>query len=71
MAYPQKQANMYGVLVPVNSDDVNQLKISIVTTKDGNSNGRRHVDYPESKTGTKMLLAPPMNHGELCPQKCS
>jgi hypothetical protein len=70
MAYPEKQTIMHGVNIPVDPNDINQLTIGLVTTKAGDGTGRRHEDYPESKTGVKMLLAPPVNHGELCPQKC-
>lgn len=70
MAYPPQQTIVHGVTIPIDPNDVNQLTIGFVTTKAGDGTGRRHEDYPESKSGIKMLLAPPMNHGELCPQKC-
>lgn len=70
MTYPKTQTLMEGVTIPVDANDVNQLTIGLVTTQAGDGTGRRHEDYPESATGIKMLLAPPMNHGELCPQKC-
>lgn len=70
MAYPPQQTILHGVTIPIDPGDVNQLTIGMVTTKAGDGTGRRHVDYPESKSGMKMLMAPPINHGELCPQKC-
>jgi hypothetical protein len=71
MAYPDQPTVMDGTTIPVNPSDVSQLTVGLVTTKAGDGTGRRHVDYPESKNGTKMLLTPPMNHGELCPQQCN
>jgi len=68
MAYPEKQIDIDGTLIPIDPYDVNQLTIGLVTTKT-DSQGK-HPDYPESSNKVKMLVAPPMNHGELCPQKC-
>jgi hypothetical protein len=70
MEYPSQQTIIHGVTIPIDPNDVSQLTIGMVTTKAGDGTGRRHEDYPETKSGIKMLLAPPMNHGELCPQKC-
>jgi hypothetical protein len=67
MAYPEKQIEMHGVTIPVDPNDVGQLTIGLVTTS---AAGERNPDYPESSSGFKMLVAPPMNHGELCPNKC-
>lgn len=68
LQYPEHQTQMGAEIIPINPDDVNQLTIGFVTTKD---DGGRRVDYPESiKTNSPMLLAPPMNHGELCPRIC-
>lgn len=68
MAYPEQQTEMHGVKIPVDPNDVNQLTIGLVTTS--NAAEGKHPDYPETSEGFKMLVAPPMNHGELCPQKC-
>ncbi len=68
MAYPEKQIEIDGTLIPIDPNDVNQLTIGLVTTS--NAAGGKHPDYPQSIGGVKMLVAPPMNHGELCPQKC-
>lgn len=68
MAYPDKQTDFDGVLIPNNPMDVGQITIGLVTTSTS-ANGK-HPDYPESSNNFKMLIAPPMNHGELCPQKC-
>lgn len=68
MTYPDKQeAASDGTLIPQNPNDVSQLTIGLVTTRE---NAGCQDDYPETKEGFKMLLAPPMNHGELCPQQC-
>ncbi len=66
--YPSQQREMDGELIPKKVEDISQLSIGFVTTtsKDG-----RRVDYYESKNEEKVLvLAPPMNHGELCPRLC-
>ena len=68
MAYPAEQTIMHSVTIPADPADVNQLTIGLVTTK---AAGGKHPDYPETGSGFKMLLAPPMNHGELCPTKCN
>ena len=68
MAYPEKQIEMEGVNIPLDPNDVGQLTIGLVTTK---ADGGKNPDYPESSSGFKMLVAPPMNHGELCPTKCN
>lgn len=72
MAYPEKQIEIEdGTLIPVDPKDVGQLTIGLVTTKaEGEGEDARNPDYPESSRGFKMLVAPPINHGELCPQKC-
>ena len=67
MAYPEQQTEMGGVTIPLNPNDVGQLTIGLVTTK---ADGGRNPDYPETSSGIKMLVAPPVNHGELCPQQC-
>lgn len=68
MAYPATQTDFDGVIIPADLNDIGQLTIGMVTTT--TSADGKHPDYPESSGGFKMLVAPPMNHGELCPQKC-
>ncbi len=66
--YPQEQMIIGGEKIPQNPDDTNQLSIGFVTTSSAES---RRRDYPGSITGNKLLVvAPPMNHGELCPRDC-
>jgi hypothetical protein len=68
LQYPETQQEIRGEIIPKNADDLNQLTVGFVTTKmiDG-----QRVDYFESENQKKlMVLAPPMNHGELCPRLC-
>lgn len=67
LQYPKTQTEMDGSTVPVNMIDVNQLTVGIVTTEKVGSSQR---DYPTSSSNTKLLFAPPVNHGSLCPQQC-
>jgi hypothetical protein len=67
LQYPQTQTEMDSKTVPEKMIDVNQLTVGIVTTE---KLGNYQVDYPTSSTDTKLLFAPPVNHGSLCPQQC-
>lgn len=68
MAYPNSQAQMHGMRIPSDPNDVSQLTIGLVTTST-DSEGK-HPDYPETTSKIKMVIAPPINHGELCPNRC-
>lgn len=67
--YPERQTEMYGVQIPPDVNDVNQLSIALVTTKEEGTS--RHPDYPESESSKLLILAAPYNHGQLCPTKCN
>jgi hypothetical protein len=68
LQYPASQIYMDGEKIPQNPLDVNQMSIGIVTTR---QEGTKHPDYPTSSSGIEMLVAPPLNHGALCPQQCN
>ena len=67
--YPERQTTMYGYTVPPDPNDVNKLSVALVTTK--KESEQRHPDYPENKADKMMIFAAPLNHGQLCPQKCN
>ncbi len=68
LQYPKTQITMDGNIIPEKLIDVDQLNVGIVTTE---KVGEYHVDYPISSTKTNLLVAPPLNHGSLCPQICN
>jgi hypothetical protein len=53
--------------IPHDDSFVNQLTIGFVATRQV---GGRHLDYHTSESKQSLLVAPPQNHGELCPTKC-
>ena len=77
LQYPPVQTDYAGDKVPIKVEDVNQLTIGFVTTKSEGGSDMR--DFPEADikmNGNKdvpddiMVFAPPLNHGQLCPQIC-
>ena len=66
-AYKDKVDNTGPTPIPHKPHYLKRLTVGFVATKNGGSGN--HPDYPNSLTGANknFVMAPPQNHGELCP----